>query len=70
MDAEGLRPTRKYEKPAVLRLDAPKAAGACIAGSGFGGECMTSGNSAMEECASNGNSAMDGCFAVGAAAAS
>lgn len=49
MDPEKSKPQRKYEKPAVLRLATPKAAGDC--GTGSGDEnCYPTGNSAMSMC--------------------
>lgn len=60
MDPEKGKPQRKYEKPAVLRLATPKAAGDC--GTGSGDEnCYPTGNSASSTCFGAGNSAGSFC---------
>jgi hypothetical protein len=49
MHSKEEKPRRKYEKPAVVRLTAPTAAGDCAGGSGDQ-NCYPAGNSAVFMC--------------------
>jgi hypothetical protein len=59
MDAEQGKARRQYERPAVVRLTAPKAAGDCFGGSGDE-NCTPTGNSAMS-CCVTGNADLNIC---------
>jgi hypothetical protein len=66
MHSKEEKPRRKYEKPAVVRLTAPKAAGDCAGGSGDQ-NCYPAGNSATFLCYT-GNAASGPCVSTGSGA--